>query len=223
MSKVTDRLHERIVQQRRQNYLQMLSKSYFENRNTILKETAEEVVLPIISRYAQEEIVDKPWKVEGESKFRRYAVIKGKGENKKIIAVKTLGDQRLEKRKLTNFADGFKIEMKDGGYIVHDYELTSKDSIYPPEVGKSIWDPTDFDEHLINGDIFAPPDFNPYGRYYFLTDDEYEEYKQGPASENRYPARDFYAMAHEEIQSDEIQNQLAQKFVEKVISHIKPI
>ena len=155
----------------------MLSKAYFENRDAILKETAEEVVLPIIARYAQQEIVDKPWKVEGESKFRRYAVIKGKGENKKIIAVKTLGDQRLEKRKLTNFADGFKIEMKDGGYIVHDYELTSKDSIYPPEVGKSIWDPTDFDEHLINGDIFAPPDFHPYGRYYFLTDDEYEEYK----------------------------------------------
>ena len=177
MSKVIKRLHERIVQQRQQNCFQMLSKTYFENRDTILKETAEEIVLPIISRYAQEEIVDKPWKVEGESKFRRYAVIKGKGENKKIIAVKTLGDQRLEKRKMTNFADGFIIDIEDGGHIVHNYELTPDDSIYPPEVGKSPWDPENFDEFLIKGKIFAPPDVNPYGKYRFLTDDEYEAYK----------------------------------------------
>lgn len=219
MSKVTDRLHERLVQQRKQNCFQMLSKAYFENRDAILKETAEEVVLPIIARYAQQEIVDKPWKVEGESKFRRYAVIKGG----KFIAVKTLGDQRLEKRKLTNFADGFIIDMKDGGHIVHNYELTPDDSIYPPEVGKSPWDPENFDEFLIKGNIFAPPDVNPYGKYRFLTDDEYEAYKQAPASENRYPARDFYEMAHEEIQTDEVQSQLAQKIVKKIMSHIKPI
>ena len=65
MSKVIKRLHERLVQQRQQNCFQMLSKAYFENRDTILKETAEEVALPIVAKYAQEEIVDKPWKVEG--------------------------------------------------------------------------------------------------------------------------------------------------------------
>ena len=56
-----------------------------------------------------------------------------------------------------------------------------------------------------------------------LTDEEYEDYKNGPASENRYPARDFYEMAFEEIHSDTVQYQLAQKIVEKIISHIKPM
>lgn len=225
MSKVTDRIHERLVEQRKQTYFQMLSKAYFENRDTILKETAEEIVLPIIARYAQQEIVDKPWKVEGESKFRRYAVIKGKGKNKRIIAVKTLGDQRLEKKKLTGFADGFKIEMKDGGYIVHSYELPPNSSIYPPspEKNNQPWDPDKFEEYLLEGNIFAPPDFNPFGRYQFLSEEEYEEYKKAPADENRYPARDFYEMAFKEIHSDEVQERLAKKFIEKVISHIKPI
>lgn len=214
MSKVIKRLHERIVQQRQQNYFQILSKAYFENRDTILKETAEEVALPIVARYAQEEIVDKPWKVEGESRFRRYPVI----VNGRVVGIKTLGDQRLEKRKHTNFADGFLIDIKDGGHIIHKYSLPPNSSIYDTP-----WDPDMFEQYLLEGNIFAPPDYNPYGKYYWLTDEEYEDYKNGPASENRYPARDFYEMAFEEIHSDTVQYQLAQKIVEKIISHMKPM
>ena len=60
MSKVIKRLHERLVQQRQQNCFQMLSKAYFENRDTILKETAEEVALPIVAKYQSNDYVSRP-------------------------------------------------------------------------------------------------------------------------------------------------------------------
>lgn len=214
MSKVnTDKLKQGMIEARADKYSKILCQAYSKNRNKILQAAAEAEVLPIIAKYAQQEIVDKPWKVEGESHFRRYAVI----VSGRFVGVKTLGDQRLEKRKHLNFADGFKIDMNDGGYIIHDWNLPQSASIY-----NSAWDPSKFEQYLLEGNIFAPPDYNPFGRYEWLTNEEYEAYKNGPASENRYPARDFYEMAFEEIHSDEVQRRLANQIVSEILKYIKP-
>ncbi|MDY3108662.1 MAG: hypothetical protein SOW50_00920 [Lachnospiraceae bacterium] len=88
--------------------------------------------------------------------------------------------------------------MKRGGCVVHNYDLPPNSSIYPPSSKKNNkpWDPDKFEEYLLTGEIFAPPDENPFGEYQWLTPEEYEEYKSDDnKEENRYPARDFYEMA----------------------------
>ena len=70
------------------------------------------------------------------------------------------------------------------------------------------------------GGIFAPPDVNPYGEYVYLSDEDYEAYKDAPSSENRYPPRDFYAMAIEEIRQKENQEKIGEKIIEKLMSYV---
>lgn len=239
MSKVTDRLHKRIqetkqaklqqiqqeleeqfLQERIEQYSNIYMKAYIDNEDDIIKEQLEEIVLPIVAKYAQEEIVDKPWKVEGESRLRRYPVI----VNGRIVGIKTLGDQRLEKKKHLTFADGFIIDMKRGGCVVHNYDLPPNSSIYPPSSKKNNkpWDPDKFEEYLLTGEIFAPPDENPFGEYQWLTPEEYEEYKSDDnKEENRYPARDFYEMAQEEINTDKVRKQVALAIVKNVFKYSK--